>query len=335
MRRIDEFLFIKCIFLFTIIKVILFNIIFAESCVWEELEPLPVGLAGFSIGVKNDQVYIAGGTTWIDDQKFWSDKILSLDLDDGVWKEAGNLPFPLAYSGFINTEVGLILFGGQGPDSSYSDIILFDSIKNQKRLPGLLSHAWKFAHGGRIGNNGYFIVRRELKNGIWEGAFLKVNLKNFEVEFLPGLPNQAWILPAVVVVGNKIIVAGGARRRSAESIIENQKDIYVFDVLKNEWINSGALPIPARGMAGCSLNASRIYLAGGYTDRNGGKFLSDGYIYNVSTGEVMSGESLPFGSMPGMVKSEYKVILFVGEDAHKSRSRKIFKTLISKLTQTK
>ena len=91
---------------------------------WAQLPaiPDPVGLAGSFAGVSNGALLVAGGsnfgngTPWNGGVKTWYDKIFVLEQANGSWKEAGQLPHPLAYGVSCTWQDGVIIAGGNDQD---------------------------------------------------------------------------------------------------------------------------------------------------------------------------------------------------------------------------
>ena len=76
----------------------------ADALAWKQLPPLPdaPGVAGPFAGVSGGALLVAGGANfpdrmpWEGGKKVWLDRVWVLEKPDGVWREAGKLPRPLA-----------------------------------------------------------------------------------------------------------------------------------------------------------------------------------------------------------------------------------------------
>src|SRR5215471_2653023 len=79
---------------------------------WQDLPPLPVGVAGGTSALLSGQVLYAGGTTWVDGVKQWLRDVRLYDPTGKSWNLGPQLPEPLAYGGRIMTAEGLEVFGG-------------------------------------------------------------------------------------------------------------------------------------------------------------------------------------------------------------------------------
>ena len=93
---------------------------------WSDLAPLPnaTGLGGPLVGTHQGALIAAGGANFPDappwevdgrpaGSKVWHTKIYVLTEPGGQWKEAGELPYPLAYAPAVSTSDGIYILGGE------------------------------------------------------------------------------------------------------------------------------------------------------------------------------------------------------------------------------
>jgi solute:Na+ symporter, SSS family len=132
---------------------------------WTQLPAMPdrVGLAGSFAGVSNGALLVAGGsnfgnggTPWNGAAKTWYDKIYVLDQPNGQWKEAGQLPHPMAYGVSCTWQDGVIMAGGSDATKHYSDVFLLRynngklTTENLPSLPEPIANACGTMIGSRL-----------------------------------------------------------------------------------------------------------------------------------------------------------------------------------------
>lgn len=299
----------------------------AES-VWEEMPALPKGLAGHAVAAQGGTLLVAGGTWWEGDRKVWRDAVLALDPHDQSWREVGNLPQPLGYAGVVGGADEIWLLGGHNADGGRRDVVRCDR-EGASHVSATLSAAWTFARGARLETEDYFVVRRVHAEAGWEGAFMAVDVESGRERECAPLPNAAWVLPAVAMVGEQIVVAGGARREEATGKIVNQAAIMTFDPAQQTWHHQGDLPVALRGMGAVAVGADLVYLAGGFSDVGG--FGDRAWIFNVTSGELTKALALPLAVMPELLRVGDAVYSIGGEDAPRGRSAWVFRASIRSL----
>ena len=84
----------------------------ATPAKWERRAPLPVGNGGFISANLDDQIVIAGGTTWKGETKIWLDQIWAYEPRRNRWREVGRLSAPLAYG--VAGQAGATLWFASG-----------------------------------------------------------------------------------------------------------------------------------------------------------------------------------------------------------------------------
>jgi N-acetylneuraminate epimerase len=102
----------------------------ARAADWKALPsiPDPEGFAAPFAGVHDGRLIVAGGANfpnakpWQGGTKVWYDRVFVLDQPDGVWREAGRLPRPLAYGVSISTDDGICCIGGSDATRHYPDV---------------------------------------------------------------------------------------------------------------------------------------------------------------------------------------------------------------------
>lgn len=98
---------------------------------WTRRPDLPVSLgrAGMIAGAHGGMLIAAGGANfpgkmpWDGGQKIYHDEILVL-APGGTWRTVGRLPHARAYSATVSTANGLLIIGGENPDTIFQDSLL-------------------------------------------------------------------------------------------------------------------------------------------------------------------------------------------------------------------
>lgn len=99
------------------------------SLTWKQLPSLPdpLGVAAPFAGISGGALIVAGGANfpgkmpWEGGTKVWHDRVWLLERMDGVWREVGKLPRPLAYGICATFRDTLVCVGGSDQERHYSD----------------------------------------------------------------------------------------------------------------------------------------------------------------------------------------------------------------------
>lgn len=300
----------------------------SSSAAWLELPELPEGLAGCAIWAPSGRLQVVGGTAWDERRKIWSDQVWELASASGPWRDAGRLPYALAYAASIPEEGALWLLGGHDDREAKSAMLRLSKMGGAEVVDSL-PQGWRFARGAAVAGRWLFLVRREIGDGAWQGAFVRIDPSSGESVELPPLPNRAWVLPAVAPAGGRLVVAGGASHDATTGGLTNERAIFAYDADEGTWARLGTLPVAARGMAAVALDSRCVLLAGGYSED--GTFQSAAYVLDAASGDLSPTSPLPFGVMPELCRAGEWIYSVGGEDAPRSRSRSVFRAAISDL----
>ncbi len=122
----------------------------AQRLNWSVLPPLPdeFGFGGPIVGVHGDVLIVCGGANfpdgppWADGDrpagnKVWHDRIFTLTLGADTWRDAGRLPYPLAYAPAVSTNDGVYVLGGESYGSAnypIAKVLLLKWNRESKRI---------------------------------------------------------------------------------------------------------------------------------------------------------------------------------------------------------
>lgn len=302
----------------------------SAATVWTELPALPEGLAGFAVWESEGRVRIAGGTSWRDYRKTWSDAIWELDEEDGRWRQVGRLPEPRAHGGAVARDGLVWLAGGHGERGSSAEVLYIES-DGESRVVARLPAPWRFAHGAKVEERTFFLSRQETPVGDWEGVFAEANPVSGHVRKLAPVPGAAWILPAVASAAGRVFVAGGAvRNPGAGGGVVNRSEVHIYDPATNAWSQADKLPEAVRGAAAVALGENLIYVAGGFSDARG--MVATARRFDLRDGASLDAEPLPIAVMlPGLLRVGDRLYCLGGEDGPERRSRRVFFALVRDL----
>ena len=240
---------------------------------WNKTLELPVkeGLSNTIAGISNGALIVAGGSNFNQriqegGQKIIYDKIY-VATDDKImnWKEAGNLPFPLANAAVVNTNNGLLVIGGTNGKSNSDKVFLlrWDPAKKQietdtsfPRLPVPLSSL----SAARAGNNIYVAAGQDDAAQPSPG-FWKLDLAKPEWQSLPSWPGAARTGAVMLTQSNGeyecLYLIGG------KGTAGYLKDAFAYNTHSQTWKTLAALPRPAWFSPAISLGPTHVILFSG------------------------------------------------------------------------
>jgi solute:Na+ symporter, SSS family len=272
---------------------------------WTQLPSLPEakGLGGPFAGACGEALLVAGGTNFLDKPpwdggtKSWYDTIYALSPAPSSkrnvgqlpsWRNAGQLPRPLAYGASIETDRGLLCAGGAGAQRHYADVFLM---------------RWE---AGTIG--------RDPLLGRWEAGAVTIVP-------LPPLPTPSAYLCGARL-GNVVYLAGGTDNPTATSAL---RTFWAMDLAapKPAWQELEPWPGPGRMLAVAGVQGGAFYLFSGaelQPDAAGApvrRYLSDAYRFTPGRGwQTVAAPPRPMVAAPSPAMAVGQSHLFVcsGDD---------------------
>lgn len=245
---------------------------------WGHLPSIPdsIGFAGSFAGVANDVLIVAGGSNfpdggapWTGSVKKWYDNIFVLEKPNGIWKEAGRLPFALGYGVSIVAPQGLILIGGSNEKGHYADVLLLQYKQGEIIIEKLSPLPFPLANtcGALVGHTIFIaggLSAPDSKNT--EKSFLCYDLdKKDGWKSLPAWPGASRMLSISGTDGKNFYLFSGTELIDGKR--QYLQDAYVFNE-KSGWKKLPDLPQPAVAAPSTAFYKNGLYIFGGDTGKD-------------------------------------------------------------------
>jgi N-acetylneuraminic acid mutarotase len=299
-----------------IVLVLAMAISSTEAASWEALPTLPVASGNFVCGALGDDLVVAGGITWKNDTKIWSDQIWRFDTKKSTWSEVGKLPHPLAYPACGQTADEIYFAGGSDGKKTVSEIGRLDrQFQFQKigEVPLPLVYSASTLAGGKlfvVAGGADVVDLTTLTN-----VFYSIDVKSGHVERLADFPGGKLIVPTAAASKGRIYVFTGAFVDSTNKAI-NVNSAFVYSIGEAKWSAIKSFPFTVRGLNSCVLDERYIFLAGGYKE----DFTDEAFIYDTKTNSYSKTRPLPYRGMVSFVRIGDNLYCFGGEDKMRHRS---------------
>ena len=250
------------------------------SIAWKIAATLPVvngkqpGVAGAASGVHNGIMLVAGGANfpdtmpWLGGKKKYHDDVYAFRREaDGQLKALDTifkLQRPLAYAASVSTDLGIVCVGGENDAGISNEAFLMKWDEDNKRiaistlpsLPHPLTNACITASGQMI-----YVAGGETQDAVSDAFFhLDLNDTALGWKSLTRLPYP--VSHAVLAYSGKTVYLAGGRKKNPENTSTFYKDVYAYDILKNEWTIKAALPYAISAATGIAIDKS-IFIFGG------------------------------------------------------------------------
>lgn len=297
-----------------------------SSPLWEELAPLPRGLAGFAHGRSETGVIVAGGTYWDGDVKVTSRDSFCYDAASATWKPVPALSRPFAFGVFGVSSGELLLLGGDDGERTHDTGLTADS---RFALPTPLAYAGSAINQGQLYVLGGTSDLRTLAQTT--GHFYRLNLATGKIESLPPYPDGPVIHAALVAVGDDLLAFTGGRWNPSTKTLTNTAAVWRYSVVQRTWTALADYPQATRGLAARELGPRYVLLAGGSTDSG---VTADCFLYDVDENRYVALPSLPTPAMLiGLINDGKFIYALGGEDRARHRSAAVYRTSIVQLIE--
>lgn len=194
---------------------------------WKRLPCLPdaEGYAGSYAGVHGAMLLVAGGANfpekplWEGGPKRWTDRIFSLDAEDGVWTEPGRLPKPLGYGAAVSLPDGVMMIGGCNADGVWADCYLLThgqsgvECRSLPSLPTPLTGHAAVLMGGKVYVVGGSVAagEQDAQNQLWV-----YDPAEAQWSVGPELPGRGRFLHQMAALDDTVYVMGGIGLKPGE-----------------------------------------------------------------------------------------------------------------------
>lgn len=256
----------------------------------KKLPNMPVALAGMGLLKSGNDIVVAGGTGWQENNKFWNNKSWFYQIDKAIWREGAILPMSVGYPVTVALHKKTFLIGGEdGKDVLDSIIVLKENGKWEvvDHAPFKLTYA-----AGAANRNSIFIVGGTEKvadyaNGnqsLWIGKL------NDDGSLIwrkgPKFPGKANNLMSAACWKERFYVFGGYYSEKGEGT--DSDEIYLFTE-KDGWKKVGILPAPVRCLASVTIPKKGILIMGKLdADKN-----AEAYLFRPEEADCIRLGSLP------------------------------------------
>lgn len=225
---------------------------------WSQAKSIPDtdGFAGSYAGVSNGALIVAGGSNfpgnkrpWDDGIKKWYDKIFVLERPEGIWKEAGKLPRPMAYGVALTYKAGVLCLGGGDAKQNYNDVFILSYSSGKIKATFLPSMPTPLINAcGVIINDVVYImggIRTPTgitKNNFWSLA-LSAPAGSQKWKILQNLPDLSRMLATAGASKENVYLFGGVHLVKKGNSVEREylKDCWEYNE-KQGWKKIADLP---------------------------------------------------------------------------------------------
>lgn len=223
-----------------------------------------VGLAGAIVGVNHQVLMVAGGNNfpaempWNGGKKQYYAAVFLYRKTPGglqlIPETHCKLPFNLAYSGVASTTHGVVVAGGENEDGLSKKVLLLNwknealEVSYLPELPEAVSNASLTVTGDLV-----YLAGGEAADNV-SRQFLLLNLKALQDGWkkLPELPkpvSHTVLLASDHASGADVLLIGGRMRNSGDTSTL-YKEVFAFNLQRNNWTAKAPLPYPLSAAAG-------------------------------------------------------------------------------------
>lgn len=301
---------------------------------WQRMPDLPEpngGMIGCAVG---EDIVIAGGVNWEHDTKLWLAKRWRFDAAANGWKPLPSLPAPLAYAaGDASARANMFLTAGGSNGRKSCDAILEWQADLPPRQLARLSQPVTLA-GAAFAGDQLLVIGGAADIADFSTVTAQCvawHAGSRETQRLPDYPAGPTAMVAAAAGKGRLFVFTGATWDAAARQVVNRDSAFALDLASRAWKPVRPYPLAARGVAAMLLNNNRIFLAGGFSNSEGG-FTDKSFIYDVAADRYEPCVRLPIRALAHLVKTREWLWLLGGEDRQKHRSAACWRIRIAELS---
>ncbi len=292
---------------------------------WSTKSPMPRAQAGGAAALFGNTLIVAGGTAWEGGVKHWLKDVQLYDLLTGKWRGGPELPEPLAYGAFAQSEGALEIFGGTGGESVTRHIWRIDASLARWVRAGETPTDVLLGRAARVGRRAFLFGGcadvadlTRCSSVVWmredEGPWREV----------AKLPDGPIALSASAVLSGRIFLFGGCSMASPGQLV-NRAEAWSFDPATFTFRKLHDLPSANRGLSAVAA-AGRVWLFGGYANAG---FTAESWSYDPVADAYTSQPAMPVAmSSIEFVAHGQTLWGAGGEDRMRGRSARTFSAAI-------
>lgn len=307
------------------------------SSLWESLPALPEPNGGLIASSAGDQLFISGGTTWRDGQKYFPTTKWAFQIADKQWQKCGSCE-PCAYPVMVHSRLSgkeqttWVLGGNDGQKTRDSiNVVHADGtwFENNLKLPFPVT----LACGTQIGESIFYAGGTPDATDLsrMHGDAFQISLKDDVIKKISDVPEGAFCLAASATAADKFLIFAGATLCDQGNVV-NRCASFAYDPISERWHSIAPYPLYTRGSKAVSLNEENIYIAGGF-DSRANNFTNNAFLYNAREDRYRTAPSLPYAAMTDLLVVGDYLYCLGGEDAPKHRSDGFYRIPISRILQ--
>jgi hypothetical protein len=246
-------------------------ILFLSGCMTiEEGPPVPHGVAAHAGGMVGATPVITGGSSWSDDKKTklrHRDTYLFIDSE---CKAGPPITKPLSDRAYAWDASGFYIAGGTDGLAATNQVLRLREAKTDaswEKLPSLPEPV-ESAAGAMAGGTFYVfggVSSGKLSNRLWSLDTRAIDAKGKSCASLPG---KGRAYPAMVAVGDDLIVFGGYAGPPAQQTTEVFDDAYRYDRKADRWDRVEGFKLAGFGWSAVAVDDAHVLLAGRIDERN-------------------------------------------------------------------
>lgn len=297
---------------------------------WEELPRLPEPTGGPVCVELGGSILVAGGANWREDRKQWLRSVHRFDPAARQWVTLAPMAGALAHPVFGVANDTAYAIGGTDGRTYFAGVVRLRRDGAEWSATGGATVPAVVSAGGLVGEELIVVGgtddpanTRGYRSGTWAW-----NIRTGDTRSLPDWPAVPVGVAASAVVGEELLVFGGGAWSDAAGAVVNHPAAHAFSPRHHRWRRLEPLPWAARGVTAVPLDATRVYVGGGFGPEG---FTDRAWIYDVARDAYTPAPALPQTAMVALVRCGEYIYSIGGEDRPKHRSDLVHRARIADL----